>query len=269
MSGMDDEMRGNEGTGMGLEHTVEQCCPVVELRQYTLKAGRRDELIGLFEEYFIEGQEQYGLRIIGQFRNRQDADQFVWLRGFGDMEVRRQALEGFYYGPNWKAHSTAANNTMIDSDNVLLLKPASEGGSFRLELAGRPALGVAEAEGGIIVATIYYFEAGVDKRFVDFFEKDMAPVLREAGATLQGYFVTEPGENTFPALPVREGEHVFVWFASFANEQAYTAYREALGSDQAWNAEIAPRLKGWLTKPEEVLELIPTRRSLLRHRPIR
>jgi hypothetical protein len=34
------------------------CCrTVVELRQYVARPGRRDELIALFEERFIEGQE--------------------------------------------------------------------------------------------------------------------------------------------------------------------------------------------------------------------
>ena len=84
--------------------TEEACCPIVELRQYVMKPGRRDELIALFEEHFIEGQEQYGSCIIGQFRQRTNPDQFVWLRGFRDMETRRQALQGFYYGPVWQEH---------------------------------------------------------------------------------------------------------------------------------------------------------------------
>ena len=64
-----------------------------------------------------------------------------------------------------------------------------------------------------------------------------------------------PAENTFPALPVREGEYVFVWFA----------YQTALTASQAWTTSLLPALKGWLAGPEEVLELVPTRRSLLRH----
>ncbi|HEV2660787.1 MAG TPA: NIPSNAP family protein, partial [Ktedonobacteraceae bacterium] len=70
-------------------------CPVVELRQYTLTPGRRDELIALFEHHFIEGQEQHGMQILGQFRRRTDPDQFVWLRGFPDVEARGRALQGF------------------------------------------------------------------------------------------------------------------------------------------------------------------------------
>ena len=33
------------------------CCPVLELRQYTLKPGQRDVLINLFERHFVESQE--------------------------------------------------------------------------------------------------------------------------------------------------------------------------------------------------------------------
>ena len=43
--------------------------PVVELRQYTLKPGRRETLIDIFDSHFIEGQEDAGMTIIGQFRD--------------------------------------------------------------------------------------------------------------------------------------------------------------------------------------------------------
>jgi hypothetical protein len=249
------------------ERVAERCCPIVELRQYTLKPGRRDDLIALFEEHFIEGQEQYGMQIIGQFRNRVNPDQFIWLRGFTDMETRRQALEGFYHGPIWQEHRRAANDTMIDSDNVLLLKPAHDTSSFHVNSADRPALNALEmAEGGIIIATVYAFDVPVPAQFVEFFEQDVAPVQCEAGATLLGQFVTEPGENTFPVLPVREGEHVFVWLASFADEAAYAAYQAALTKNQVWLTSLVPALRVWLSTSEEVLELVPARRSLLRHR---
>jgi hypothetical protein len=48
-------------------HRGEQarCCPVVELRQYTLKPGQREVLIDLFDKYFVESQEAAGMTIIG------------------------------------------------------------------------------------------------------------------------------------------------------------------------------------------------------------
>lgn len=266
---MIDTPAGRDGEERG-RHTKDAadlaCCPVVELRQYTLKPGRRDELITLFERHFIEGQEQHGMQILGQFRRRTDPDQFVWLRGFADMEARRQALQGFYFGPIWQEHRGAANDTMVDSDNVLLLKPVRATSGLRSDPSSRSTLEAQDTTGGIVLATVYAFGTPVAPPFIDFFETKIAPVLQAAGATLLGYYMTEPAENTFLQLPVREGEPVFVWFASFANEETYAAYQMDLASNQAWTTSLLPALQGWLSKPEEVLELAPTRRSLLRHR---
>src|SRR5213596_2430523 len=64
------------------------CCPVVELRQYALHPGKRDVLIDLFDREFIEPQETLGMNILGQLRDLDDPDRFVWLRGFRDMASR-------------------------------------------------------------------------------------------------------------------------------------------------------------------------------------
>lgn len=253
------------GLELAPEQPGEAYSSVIELRQYTLKPGRRDDLIALFEEHFIEGQEQAGAHVLGQFRRRDRPDQFVWLRGFTDMEARRQALQDFYYGPIWREHRDAANDTMIDSDNVLLLKPASRAGEFHLDQNNRPGQDALEAAGGIIIATLYTFATPVEAKFVEFFEKEMTPVLCAAGADISGYFVTEASENTFPALPVREGEHIFAWFGSFVDEAAYESYLSALSESHTWTATLALTLQEWLAKPQEILELLPTRRSLLPH----
>src|SRR6266568_2073756 len=102
--------------------TAQSCCEVLELRQYTLYPGKRDVLIDLFEREFIESQEALGAQVIGQFRDLDNPDRFVWLRGFRDMDARLDALQSFYDGPVWKAHREEANATMADSSNVLLLR---------------------------------------------------------------------------------------------------------------------------------------------------
>ena len=76
--------------------------PVVEFRQYMLHPGRRDDLIVLFERELIEPQETAGMALVGQFRDADEPDRFVWLRGFPDMETRAEALGRFYHGPAWK-----------------------------------------------------------------------------------------------------------------------------------------------------------------------
>ncbi len=87
-----------------------------------MQPGRRDELIELFEREFVETQEAVGMCVLGTFRDLADADRFVWFRGFRDMDERRQALDAFYGGPVWQEHRNAANATLIDSDDVLVLR---------------------------------------------------------------------------------------------------------------------------------------------------
>src|SRR5881398_3768976 len=218
------------------------CCPVVELRQYTLHPGKRDILIDLFDREFIEPQEALGITVVGQFRDVDDPNRFVWLRGFRDMVSRAKALQDFYRGPVWKAHREAANATMVDSDNVLLLHPATSVSGFSLENMKRPPVDTDKVPSSLIVATIYYFEAPVTADFVDFFEHALKPVAKSLGGAVSAYFVTENSENTFPALPVREGENVFVWFSIFQDSVAYENYLTAISRSERWRAEVSNRL---------------------------
>ncbi len=194
--------------------------PIVELRQYTLRPGRRDELIDLFDSALVEPQEADGMTVIGQFRDLDRPDRFVWLRGFPSMEERRASLEAFYTGPVWKSNSEAANATMLETDDVLLLRPASPDSAFRLDRSTRAADAGGEGP-GVVTATILDLD-GADPA------ESLEHVEAPEGGSLLGYLVTEPSPNTFPALPVREGENVLVWFAGYPDRSALDpASREA------------------------------------------
>src|SRR5687767_8691250 len=99
-------MRRDDGA---INRTGTTMTDVIELRQYTLHPGRRDRLIELFEREFIEPQEVLGMRVLGTFRDIDDPDRFVWLRGFDGMASRGEALPAFYGGPVWERHRDAAN----------------------------------------------------------------------------------------------------------------------------------------------------------------
>src|SRR2546430_751810 len=99
------------------------CCPIVELRQYTLYPGKRDVLIDLFDREFVESQEALGMKVIGQFRDLDNPNRFVWLRGFRDMPSRAQALTDFYGGPGRERQPQRAQATTVSSANMLLLPP--------------------------------------------------------------------------------------------------------------------------------------------------
>jgi hypothetical protein len=161
---------------------------IVELRQYVLKPGRRDELIDLFDREFVETQEDLGMAVLGQFRDLDRPDMFVWLRGYpDDMEARRASLAAFYGGPTWKQHGPAANATMIDSDDVLLLRTDS------LPVGPRPTTAPPPS-------TLELFILYRDHPWPS------VPEIKDALATL----TTAYEQNTFPALPVREEEHALV-----------------------------------------------------------
>jgi NIPSNAP len=238
--------------------------PIVELRQYTLHPGRREALITLFDRELVESQEELGMVILGQFRDLDRPNRFVWLRGFETMPGRAEALTSFYSGPVWKANSGAANATMIDSDNVLLLRPASAGSGFPAAGITRPPAGHTEPPASVILATIYYRDHPFDDEFLHFFDSRARPALAEAGAAPLACLQTKYAENTFPALPVRTGEHAFVWFARFSGTAQAGAYEDRLTHSALWQEKALPGLSQMVTGATERLRLTPTARSLLR-----
>ncbi len=230
---------------------------------YALHPGRRDELIRLFEREFIETQEAVGIQVIGQFYDLDDPNQFVWLRGFNDMAARQRSLHAFYDGPIWKAHREAANATMIDSDNVLLLHPVRPASGFSLTNGDRPPRGSSKTLDGFVAATIYYFNGPVASAFINYFENTMCSLLIKYGASILAYFTIEDSPNTFPGLPVREGEYVFVWFAGFPDQSAYKDHLAKLRESELWNDEVTKFLQEYIQGKPEILRLTPTPRSRL------
>jgi hypothetical protein len=233
------------------------CCPVVELRQYTLRPGQRDVLVELFDREFVESQEAAGIELIGQFRDLDRPDRFVWLRGFPDMERRQRALEAFYGGPVWEAHSAAANATMVDVDDVLLLRPPTAASGFGPQ--PRPPAPGARMPGSMVVATICSLEGPADVAVVD---RELLPALAATASPALATFVEEPSENTFPALPVRTGEHVLVWIQRMGASEPTAGHP---GDDQLRAvAAVALDLLPNLVAAPLQLRLEPTPRSRLR-----
>jgi NIPSNAP len=234
-------------------------CNIVELRQYTLQPGQRDVLIDLFDREFIETQEAVGMTVMGQFRDLDDADRFVWLRGFPDMASRPAALGAFYGGPVWQAHRQAANATMLDSDNVLLLRPAWPGSGIAMQNRGRASPTTSTAAAGLLDASVFYLHQPASEELIDLCQQTMSSVLEQAGAQALGWYVSETAPNNFPRLPVREGEHVLVGLAMFDNALAFDAF---IGSG-VWGREVQPQLDRWLARPTETHRLTPSARSAI------
>lgn len=233
-------------------------CRVVELRQYTLHPGRRDDLVTLFDREFVQTQEALGMTILGQFRDLDAPDRFVWLRGFSDMQARRQGLAAFYGGAVWKQHRTVANATMLDSDDVRLLRPAWPGSQLQ-PLASRPPASATGSAAGLLVAAVFTLRTPAS---------DDASLLararaRTAASSPDGsrpqwvaWYATESAPNDFPALPVRDG-CVLAAFALFDGIGR-------LESADAWARDTAALLQDRAAEEPEVRRLVPTSRSRVR-----
>ena len=229
-------------------------CPIVELRQYTLHDEARDTLIDLFERQFIEPQEALGMKVIGTFRDLDRPNFFVWLRGFTDLDSRVSGLTDFYGGEVWKTHREIANATMLDSDNVLLLRAPEVAAAFKSSPA-RPALDE-NRPAGLVVATIFYFDSPADSAAKLFNEK-VKPELEKSGIPVLACFATETAANNYPRLPVREGEKALVWFTRFEDAAAHRRHSARIADAQSALLPLSAR-------PPEVLRLAPTARSELR-----
>lgn len=238
--------------------------PVVELRQYTLRPGQRDVLIDLFDRELVESQEAAGMAIVGQFRDLDESDRFVWIRGFASMPARAEALASFYGGPVWKAHRAQANATMIDSDDVLLLRPVTARSGVPPPAAGRLPVGHTSAAPSRVLVTLYYRDQPFDQAFADFFDREARPVLIQTGATPLACLQTEHAENTFPALPVRTNENVFVWLARFPSAAHLGGHLRQIDRSDSWHDRVLPALSAMITGGPQQLRLAPTARSLLR-----
>lgn len=93
-----------------------------ELRSYVAHAGKRDELIDMFERIFLDAYESSGASIVGTFRSLDDPDRWVWIRAFADAVGRGLALRAFYEGEVWMLNAEACDRLIANVGEALLLR---------------------------------------------------------------------------------------------------------------------------------------------------
>lgn len=228
-----------------------EASPVFELRRYRLQPGQRETLIDLFEREFVETQEDAGMALHGFYRDTGDPDAFVWMRSFPGMEQRTQALADIYGGDVWEKWAAEANATMLNSDNVLLLRSARGTRPFASDFGST----------GVVTISICSLAPGRSQDFAALWEEKCQPLLEASGSRIDATFTTEPTANGFPRLPVREGETVFVWVSAFPDEAHRHASDLALAQNGEWTRTAFPWLDAQLWRPLETAVLTPTRRS--------
>jgi hypothetical protein len=151
---------------------------------------------------------------------------------------------------------------MIDVDDVLLLRPLASTTTFGPQ-PERPAPGAvvpaSVVPAAVVLATICSLSGPADVAVV---ESALLPALTSTGAPPLAMFIEEPSENTFPALPVRTGEHVVVWIQSTPTTDATSG--ESPDTQIGISRELARDLLPDLVTAPVQLRLEPTPRSRLR-----
>jgi len=230
---------------------------VFELRQYTLHKGQRDTLISMFEKNFIEPQNAVGARIYGLFRDLDDPDRFVWIRGFSGMPERPQALGDFYGGPIWQSHRNDANKTMLDSDNVLLLRPIAPYPFLHPQV-------VASSSSGVVSVMIYYLGSVDAQEFAKFYNDAVMERLTDVHAHMLAQYITEEAPNNFPKLPVRDKERVFAWIGHWNKIEELDAFLDQFHTFDGWRDTAPETLYPAFMRKPEILRLKPTAASPLK-----
>ena len=120
-----------------------------------------------------------------------------------DLATRQRVLTEFYSdGAMWREHRDEVNSWLVDSDDVLLVRPVSE--------LGRPA------EGPSFVAMWQHLERQpLSAARGEALRTQVAAAVDGAGGRVLVTFATDPVENNYPRHPIRTGEHGLLWLATF------------------------------------------------------
>lgn len=234
---------------------------VLEFRRYTIKEGEREHFAQYFDTYFPAALQQLGTIVAGDFFERKNTSGFTWIRGFHTLEDRAVVNAQFYAGSVWKEHKKTMNDLIVDSDNVMLLRPLSPERGIPILPAVDP---IVEANGvqGIVVAQIFAVKADSVEAFAKAAEPTFAS-YRAAGVQEAGVLVTLDVPNNYPQLPIRTDGPFLVWLGVLKDKQMLENEFNPLAKRSLQSLSATGLIRG---TPESVV-LDPTRRSRLRWLP--
>ena len=213
---------------------------VLELRNYLLKPNTADRFKKYFNAYFVTPMHDLGGYTLGQFKIDRANDRFVWFRGFKNMETRVKFLNDFYVdSKTWKDFGKGANDMMINSDNVYLLRP----------LAKSISANFLKATHKIVVVNFYSCNSTLDK-VIALFNAEYLPFLESIEIKNTTLWVSEMQENDFPRLPAFQDKNLLVSITSFENKKEYQLKQKLIN-------EMSNQLR------QSMLQLITIQNTLL------
>jgi hypothetical protein len=244
------------------EPAVEARPNIIELRSYPMRHHGRDSFIDNFEAHYLTEIERFGAVVLGQFRDIGNPDRFVWLRGFPDMERRRESLHGFYGGEVWKRHGHISVALFVRPLTVHLLRPLPgtdlTAGQSLTALLAAFAGGTISPDVGIVAVDTFVARDAKDRDNLAAAIAAEAELMGRAGIAVRGLLVAEESPT--------EGEEVIQDNREVVLFSAHESYEAAIRQ----RAEVRPaaiaRLERFIAEPPGSQLLLPTMRSAMRYR---
>ena len=230
---------------------------VIELRNYLIRQGQRDEFINLFEENFTQSQNILGGYTLGQYRVKGADNNFFWIRGFKDMSARYKFLNDFYYGsPAWKQHKSEANSMLLNNDNVYLLKPLNLKDSSNEAEFGFNTNWFGQEKG--IAVVDFYTSNTKREKLIEFVKKKYVAILNATKIENTSFWTSETTPNDFTGLPVFQDKNLLVQITFYKNELEYQTKMKDV--DSKMNDELKSEWADLVTI-KNTLVIYPTEKS--------
>lgn len=93
-----------------------------ELRQYTIRPGKRDAWVKLMEEEIVPFQVKCGMVIVGNFVGEQDETVYVWIRRFASEEERAEQYKKVYESGFWKSVIGPKVPDLVDREQIKMTR---------------------------------------------------------------------------------------------------------------------------------------------------
>ena len=91
---------------------------IIELRQYRMKAGQKQNWIKFMEEEIIPFQVSKGMLVAGSFTGLEEEDLYVWIRRFENEQERKRLYEAVYESDYWKNELSPRVGDMMDRSKI-------------------------------------------------------------------------------------------------------------------------------------------------------
>jgi hypothetical protein len=89
-----------------------------ELRQYSIREGKKDAWVRMMEDEIIPFQQSQGMVIVGSFTGEEDDSVYVWIRRFDSEEEREVLYEKVYQSDKWLNDIGPRIPELMDRDKI-------------------------------------------------------------------------------------------------------------------------------------------------------